>query len=959
MKYLKHGMIIMACMLLLFMTGCGQIDPPTDARQETTENGSLDQSVISWQADYFRLGNQYAQALAAEDIYGCYLEDDRILLDVVDRQDFAVKETLALSGATEVTGMAVGQEGVVYLLGSKGESTGLWRIDPEGNLSDCVEMELEDTEEVVDLSLKGIYTDQDGILFVWCEMMASETEMIEGMESDVWHWEDRVYVKDGQLDTIFYEKIADRDGTDVLNFQVGTDGRPVFIVKDSDGVYMQEIDVAQKGRKEAVRLDKSGDIFGADSVNSLENIVSIDDGLLFCNNNELFEYHFHTQTVEKRFNLSTYGIFSSDLLFLGKDGDTIEMIDNHEGFGKSEFISFALGESEKGIVTLGSTSMVPDLEKVVAEFNRYSGEYRVEIVDYVASEETYEDAVEQLKLDIVSGTAPDMITLGGINYSMLSEKGALADLYDFMAEDEECPKDLLVQSVAEACEDQGHLYGISPSFQLHSMWGYGDVTGGRSGVTFEELFRMLENSGKDLNAIAGFAADEPVLTRLCTVSMDEFIDWENGTCDFEGDYFKQALSFAREYTGNYMGGTYSERIGKREVVLSVGIISSVADYQIQKELYGGDVAFVGYPVAAGSGTAVGFRGIPVAINARKEDRTGAWEFVKYYLLHGYDGQGFPLVREQFDRVLDAAMEEDYGVSEDGGTERNPKGYYNDGGGQIFVYAAAQEDVDAVRGLVESAGNRCESNPVIQDIINEEAAGYFSGQVDLDSTVEKIQNRVTLFLQESFVSGKPEANIGTSTETNTETDTSVDEIYWAVFLGETQFYYHSVEEMQAVTITDVPSLFDADDPYMKIWEFAVADLDRNGEDEVILFVAGAAGDTGGKVILHQSGDKVYGYLTDNRTLVDLKIDGTFNFSDPTGVTEAGIAAIASFAKEGYTIDKISYEAGTHKGWDTFVVDHHSATEEEYRGAFSRQEKKQNVEWNDFNNENINTIFKGKT
>ena len=40
------------------------------------------------------------------------------------------------------------------------------------------------------------------------------------------------------------------------------------------------------------------------------------------------------------------------------------------------------------------------------------------------------------------------------------------------------------------------------------------------------------------------------------------------------------------------------------------------------------------------------------------------------------------------------------------------------------------------------------HPVIQNIINEEAEGYFSGQVDLDRTAEKIQNRVNLYLQES-------------------------------------------------------------------------------------------------------------------------------------------------------------------------------------------------------------------
>ena len=740
----RYDFIIIVCVMVFFITGCGKTDNHINMGQEITENNGL-----SWQASYSQLENQYVLALVTEHLYGCYVKDDQILIDIMNKQDTSMKETLTLSDASFIAGMASDQKGNVYLLGNKGESTGLWRIDTEGNLQDYVEMDLENTEKTCDLFMKGIYADQNGYLFVWCEMLVPETEMVEGRESEVWHWEDCVYVKDGQLGTIFYEKIADTGGTDVLNFQIGTDGRPVFIVKDSDGVYMQEIDVAQKGRKDVVRLKKSGEFLDTDYIDSLENIVPIDNGFLYCQNNELFKYNYNMQKAEKILNLSTYGILSSDILFLRQMGETIEIIDNHGDSGYSEFISFAWGKTEKRIVTLGSTLMLPDLKKVAAEFNRYSNEYRIEIVDYVTQEGNYEDAIEQLKLDVISGTAPDIITVEGIDYSVLSDKGVLADLYDFMKEDEECSKDMLVQSVAEAYEDQGHLYSISPSFQLHSMWGYGDVIRGQSGITFEELFRMLENSGKDLNSIAGFSADEPVLTRLCTVSMDEFIDWENGACDFEGDYFKKVLSFAKEYTGNYTGGAYSERIGKREVVMSAGIIASVADYQIQKELYGENVAFVGYPVAAGSGTAVGFRGSVVAINDQKEDKTGAWEFVKFYLMHGYDGQGFPLVQEQFNQVMDAAMVDDYSVNEEEGTEKNPKAYYSDGGADIFVYAAAKKDIDIVMELVESAENRCESNLTIQNIINEEAEGYFSGQVDLDSTVKKIQNRVTLFLQEAL------------------------------------------------------------------------------------------------------------------------------------------------------------------------------------------------------------------
>ena len=192
---------------------------------------------------------------------------------------------------------------------------------------------------------------------------------------------------------------------------------------------------------------------------------------------------------------------------------------------------------------------------------------------------------------------------------------------------------------------------------------------------------------------------------------------------------------------------FSERIKSKEILMSIGLISSMSNYQIQKELYGGKVAFIGYPVAEGTGTVVAFRGSAVAVNSQTKNQAGAWAFIKFYLLQGYDGQGFPVIKEQFDQVLEAAMKEDYIGTENGGSERNPKEHYNDGSGDIFVYAATPEDVDIIRKLVDSAENRFEPHSEIQNIINEEAEAYFTGQVDSERTTEKIQNRVTLLLQE--------------------------------------------------------------------------------------------------------------------------------------------------------------------------------------------------------------------
>lgn len=742
MKRIKHRIITLVSVFALLITGCG-------VSGDNEKNSTLQEGVVSWKESYSRLERQYESALATDcNIYGCYIKENEVLLDSVDKESFSVKETFVLSGAVLISGMAADQEGNVYILDDREVSAGIWIVDADGRFQDHVSMNLEGTEDAANLLLKGVYTDQNGYLYIWCGMLVAEEKTEEGRVLEVWHDIDRVYVKDRQFNTIFYDEIPSVSRTEVLNFQVAADGSPIFIARDEEGVYIQEIDVAQGKRKDAVRLDKSGGFFETDFAGGLENTAAIEDGFLYCQNNELFEYHHNTQTAKKLLNLSGYGIFPSDIFFLAKRGDTIEIIGNFGESDRSEFVSFAPGESEKKTVTLGTTFTAQDLERMVTEFNRYSSDYRVEIVDYFERTGDYDKAAEQLKLDVVTGTAPDIIALSGIDYNMFSEKGVLADLYGFMKDDEECSKDMLVQSVVKAYEDGGHLYNVAPAFQLHSMWGYGDVIGGHSGVTFEELFQILEDSGKDLNAIAGFSADEPVLTRLCTVAMDEFIDWENGTCNFEGDYFKKVISFAKEYTGNYTGGTYLQRIQNREVVMSVGIISGVLDYQIEKELYGADVAFIGYPVAEGTGTVITFRGTDVAVNAKKENREGAWEFVKFYLLHGYDGQGFPIVQEQFDQILDASMEEEYYITQQGDTERQPKGVYFAGDDNIMIYAATQEDVDTVRRLVEGAENRFESHWTIQKIINEEAEGYFSGQVDLDSTVKKIQNRVSLVLQEN-------------------------------------------------------------------------------------------------------------------------------------------------------------------------------------------------------------------
>lgn len=709
---------------------------------------SAEAEEISWCASYTALENRYDRvAVAGDAIYGCRQEDGQMVVERMDKGSFSVQDQFPLPDVSYMQSMAVDGQGNVYLLGEQGGDTVFRMLDGDGNFQEIGDLMPEDTENAAFIEPRGIYSDGRGYLYFHYGMSVPEAE-IPGRELNkdglpVYVDVDRVYVKDEQRNTLFYEQIPDSGGTSLLSLQVSQDRAPLLVVRDPDGIYVQEIDVEKGKLGDPVRQEETAGLSGGGSNLQMDHFAAAEDGFLFCLGSTLYEYHFDSQRAETLLNFLAYGIYTSDILYLGKNGETIEVVDNH-GDSATEFVSLEMGKSEKVTLTLGVVQLLQGLESAVAEYSRYSQDVQIQIVEYFNGQGSYDECAERMKLDIVTGKAPDILDVSSDDYDLFAQKGVLADLYGFMQEDAECSKDMLVSSVIGAYETGGSLYCVSPEFMLRTMWGTQAVTGGRSGVTLGELVEILQENGKGLGAIEGFAADEPALMTLCTYGMDEFVDWDNQSCEFDGEYFKSILQFAKDYS--YPAGNRVESIRQKEILMTSGIISSVASYQMEKEIYGGEIGFIGYPTVEGSGTAVYFTGADLAISAGSKKQKEAWDFVKYYLLNGYNGQGFPLVKDQFDQVMAQAMEEEY-VTEGGVQSRVPKRSYWVGDGYIFVYAASKEDVDAVVQLVESARNRYIYRVELLDIINEEAASYFAGQKDVDTVAGIIQNRALLYLQE--------------------------------------------------------------------------------------------------------------------------------------------------------------------------------------------------------------------
>lgn len=728
-----------------------------------SSGGDVSESVdvLSWRVSHTPLDGAYELADIREGrVYGCSYTGEGLTVSVQDvgagteggtgeSGEGFTSGSCQIPGVTEIWNMMVDARGRVCLFGRAEEVNTLWRVEANGEIETVGDIEVEGLDEMS--VSKGFFADSQGYYYLWYGMTVPCSEVYEDSEEHpnfvggqpVYTALDRIYVMDGDMNTVCYEQVPDSLGNQLISLLFDEDGTPMLLAKDREGCYTRRVRTEEREEYEPVRLEgMDEDVLW--EIGAGGNLALTREGLLYTKDGALYLYRLDEGRKEKLLELAEGGIFENDIIYLGMQDGIIEIIDNYRGSG--EYARFEKGESNQLTVSLGVMTMEQEIRNAVTGFNRYQDRVRIVPVVYV-EEYDYDSGYERLKLDVIRGKAPDLICTEGIDFDILANTGAFADLYEFMEKDQECGREVFLPSVLEAYETGEHLYKIAPAFSLYTMWGGGSLVQGRRGVGMEELIGLLEEKGGSINSIYGLGGDESVLRTLCSQAMGEYIDWEEGVCDFTGE-FGHLLEFAKEYRGTPIESLYGA-IRNGEILLTLGRIGSVEDYRLESELYGEKVQCIGYPTSGGTGTSIQHLGSALAVNAKAAHPEEAWEFLRYYLLQGYHGSGFPMVKEQFDKMLAESMEDTIAESEDG-SGAVMKIFYSEWQNDVSIMVphADQEDVDAVRELVESAEGRFEYYNTIQSIIDEEAESYFQGQKTLEEVLKLIQNRVQLYLDEN-------------------------------------------------------------------------------------------------------------------------------------------------------------------------------------------------------------------
>jgi len=494
-----------------------------------------------------------------------------------------------------------------------------------------------------------------------------------------------------------------------------------------------------------------------------------EDGIYLCTGEGLWRYSPETGETGRLWlwDDEYVQIESSQISHISKGKETINLTcqkteqQNLQSLlwkgGTLTFVSVGFGSRqdypEKQVVTISRSFYQRfaeysshHMEELARRYNRQSGKYRVEILlpdEDMISGNSRNEFFEQLEMQLMRGEGPDLIEVQALYVDNLAAKGALEDLTRYYEASDVVNAGEILEAVREAGRVKGRDMVVIPAFELNSMLSKEKVEA--DDWTPPRFLEMLRGDGNDMRSAL---SQKDVFWYCMGVNPEEhFVDYEKRECYFDREEFRRVLEGCGSWetepsvvvSGIEAIEALGQQLGEQEWRLQPAGIRNMEDV-MQSDAEG--AFWLGYPGWDGAETELAIMD-GFVMNSASENKEGAWDFLEFLLseeLQNSIDWGFPVRRDSFENYLSYS----YRTEEDNSAEFN---YHLTDERQ-----PAQEEFDLVwemldRAVYRPAGYYFNNNPV-RIILDEEVGMYFAGDATLEETVEKIQNRVTLYLQES-------------------------------------------------------------------------------------------------------------------------------------------------------------------------------------------------------------------
>ena len=491
-----------------------------------------------------------------------------------------------------------------------------------------------------------------------------------------------------------------------------------------------------------------------------------ESGLYFYDDNELYSYDPVTEKIEVVADWFYNDVNPEYIVSLSVRKDEVYMIlcDYDAGTGGNEMVVLKQTEAriagEKQVITLGTVKLSNGLRGCVTNFNKKSEKYRIEIIEY-AEGTSYEAGVMRLNNEIIAGNIPDIINITDGTEEFYAAKGIFEDLKPYLDGEEGIQRADYFDNILSAMETNGKLYFLSPDFYIDTIAGKTEVVGEGYNWTMEDMKALEETRGEGVKLFV----DETklgILDIYLRYNMAQFFDLNEGECDFDNEAFRDILEFANRFSDVPVGEEEEpewEMARDGKLLLVQSKIMGVSGYQLCHTIFDADISFVGYPSRFASGSVAKGGMVTIAMNAESEKKEGAWAFIRSLLEGDYQNKYvdfFPLLRSAFDKMAGEAMRFVTWTEENGDKTKGGEGSTIALGQRtsenhdfrVYLYPAKEEEVIAIRGLIESIDRMERFDETVLSIISEEAGAYFNGQKSVDEVVAVIQSRANIYMNEN-------------------------------------------------------------------------------------------------------------------------------------------------------------------------------------------------------------------
>lgn len=390
---------------------------------------------------------------------------------------------------------------------------------------------------------------------------------------------------------------------------------------------------------------------------------------------------------------------------------------------------------------------ISDLLNAVSLFNEANTDIRIDVVNYGIYDAGNAEGTGLQKLynDINAGNTPDIYDLSLMPYRTFFDKGLLENLYPYFDSSENIKAEDLTSSVLEAMEYKGFLYNLVPTYTIITMFGPKDVCD-RENWNTSSFLQIAESA--EVSLFGPQVTRYEFLKYLLMFTGNEYINMEDGICNFTDSTFPAMLSIAKSLPETYDSANAASddlglvHVGRQMFILSTNanIISAV---HTADAVYGGKCVHLGFP-SENNGVMVNPY-INLGMSANSRAKEGVWRFFEYMLSDGYQNairKTIPAKNLALDARLDSLLSKYLEV--------NNVVVFADNNMTKVPLAPISEDVKTeAMDIINSIDcvNYCDS--ALYNLVVREAEPYFSGDLSAEEAAENIQSKVSIYLAEQY------------------------------------------------------------------------------------------------------------------------------------------------------------------------------------------------------------------